>query len=461
MNSTLISELAAIVGRDGLLHSKRDLLAYEYDATHMRSLPDVVVLPTSTEEVSAVVKLAARNNVPVTARGAGTNLSGGTIAKNGGIVLALTRMNRILSIDVANHRAIVQPGVINLELQNALAEFGFLYAPDPASQKVSTLGGNAGEDAGGPHCLKYGVTSNHVLGLEVVLADGEIVTVGGSVEDLPAYDLTGLLVGSEGTLAVVTSMTLRIMRVTETVKTMLGIFNTLEECGNAVSTMIARGIVPAALEIMDKPVIKAVEDSSHAGYPLDAETVLIIELDGLADGVEEQARQAVEICHETGVREMRVAANTAERDALWAARRGAFGAVARIRPSFSVQDGTVPRSKLPAMLRRVLEIGKKYDILIGNVAHAGDGNLHPLFMYDERNRDEIERVEKAGKEMLASCVDLGGTLTGEHGVGLEKQDSMPLLFTPVELGVMHKIKSALDPRGQLNPGKIFPSRAES
>ena len=455
----VIRELRSLVGPDGVLTSPRDLLAYEYDATVERALPDAVVFPYSTAQVSAVVRLARREGIPIVPRGAGTNLSGGTLSVRGGIVLEFSRMNRILAIDTANQRAVVEPGVVNLDLQNALAPLGFYYAPDPASQKISTMGGNVGEDSGGPHCLKYGVTGNHVLGLEVVLASGDVVHVGSAVEDPSGYDLTGLLVGSEGTLGIVTKITVRIMRLPEAVKTLLAVYERLEDVGQTVSDIIAAGIIPATLEIMDRPVIKAVEDSVHAGYPLDAEAVLLIEVDGLADGLERQADEIVAICRRNNVRDVRVAKTAAERDLLWLGRRGAFGAVARVRPSYLVQDGTVPRTRLPAILREVVEIAAKHRVMVGNVAHAGDGNLHPLFMYDPKDKDESARVHAAGAEILAACVAAGGTLSGEHGIGLEKQKMMPLRFGPVELACMASVKQACDPEGLLNPGKVLPPDA--
>ena len=454
----LIDELARIVGKEDVFASRRDLLVYEYDSTPEVFEPEVVVFPSNAAEAAAVVKLAIREGLTVVPRGAGTNLSGGSLALKGGIVLGMARMNRVLEIDTANERAVVEPGVVNLDLQNLLAPMGYLYAPDPASQKVSTMGGNIGENSGGPHCLKYGVTTNHVYGLEVVLPSGEIVHTGGPVEDNPGYDLTGLLVASEGTLGIVTAMTLRLMRVPESIKTMLAIFETLEDAGNAVSDIIADGIIPATLEIMDRTVVEAVEASVKAGYPLDAEGVLIIELDGLKDGQERQADRIVELCKRNNVREVRVAKDEAERNQLWAGRRGAFGAIARISPSYSVQDGTVPRTRLAETLREVVKIADKHRVRVGNVAHAGDGNLHPLIMFNPRDPEEIERVHAAGKEILKLCVEMGGTLTGEHGIGIEKQDSMHLLFGDSELEAMERIKRAFDPHDMLNPGKILPRR---
>lgn len=456
MRPALLQQLKQIVGPEGVLTRDRDLMAYEYDATVEKFLPEAVVFASSTQEVAAVLRLTYQNKVPVVPRGAGTNLSGGTLPVKGGIVLELSRMTRVLTIDTANQRAVVEPGVINLDLQNLLAPLGFTYAPDPASQKVSTMGGNVGEDSGGPHCLKYGVTSNHIVGLEVVLPNGEVIHTGGAVEDSPGYDLTGLLVGSEGTLGVVTKITVRIIRLPETIKTLLGVYDRLEDVGQTVSDIIAAGIIPATLELMDRPVINAVEDSVQAGYPRDAEAVLLIEVDGVGDGLERQADLIVELCQKNKVREVRVAKSAAERDALWAGRRGAFGAVARVRPSYLVQDGTVPRTELAAILRKVLEISAAHNVTVGNVAHAGDGNLHPLFMYDPKDKDEARRVHEAGAEILKACVDVQGTLSGEHGIGLEKQKMMPWRFGPTEMDVMAKVKQVWDPADLLNPGKILP-----
>ena len=448
--------LAKVVGREDVLASPPDLIAYSYDATGKRSLPDVVVFPDSTAEVSAIMKIAHRERVPVVARGAGTNLTGGTVASQGGIVLELSRLNRILDIDTARHRAVVEPGVVNLDLQNALQPLGFMYAPDPASQKSCTLGGNAAEDAGGPRCLKYGVTSNHICELELALADGQVVQVGSSNDDSYGYDLLGPVVGSEGTLGVITKLVLRIMRLPESFQTMLAIFETLEDAGQAVSDITAAGIVPGALELLDNPVVQAVEASFHAGYPLDAEALLLIELDGLKEGLKGQGQRIVEICNANNAREVKLARTAAESEALWQGRRGAFGAVARVRPAYVVQDATVPRNKLVPMLREVSKIAKKYELLIGNVAHLGDGNLHPLLMYDNRDPEESQRAVKAGKEILAACVDLEGTISGEHGIGLEKQDSMTLMFSPSEIELMRRVKDVFDPEEILNPGKITP-----
>ncbi|MGI5835411.1 MAG: FAD-binding oxidoreductase [Chloroflexota bacterium] len=452
----LIEELACIVGKEDVLSSRRDLLVYEYDATPDVSMPEVVVFPRDATEVSAVMRLAHREGMAVTPRGAGTNLSGGTVPLQGGIVVVLTRMNRVLEIDVASQRAVLEPGVINLELQGMLAPLGYLFAPDPSSQKVTTLGGNVGENAGGPHCFKYGITTNHVYGLEVVLADGEIVHTGGTVEDCPGYDLTGLLVGSEGTLGVVTSAIVRLERAPEAVKTMLAIFDTLEDCGNSVSDTIAAGIIPATLEIMDKPLIAEVEAATKVGFPLDAEAVLLIELDGLKDELERQSEQMVEICRRNHVRSIQVARDDAERDQLWLGRRVAYSAWVKLSMGSAVHDTTVPRTKLAETLRRIRTIADEHRIKLCTAAHAGDGNLHPLVVYDPRDEDELERVQRANREIVALCVEMGGTLSGEHGIGIEKRDYMPMLFDDDELGHMRQIKRLFDPDDIMNPGKLLP-----
>jgi len=455
----LISKLKEIVDEEYVLSSAMDLVLYGYDASLEKGKPDVVVLPKSTEEVAEVVKLAHKHKIPVIPRGAGTNLSGGTIPTKGGIVIHFSRMNGILEIDIPNRTVIVQPGVITLDLQTLLLTKGFVYAPDPASQKTSTLGGNFGENAGGPHCLKYGVTTNHVLGAEVVLNDGTVIWTGGKSQDNPGYDLTGLLVGSEGTLAIVTKILLKIIRAPEAVKTMLAIYDSIEDAGNTVSAIIAEGIIPATLEMMDNMVIQAVEDSVQAGYPRDAAAVLIIELDGMSDGMERQAAKILEICNRHKVKEIKLAKSDTERAELWAGRKGAFGAVSRLRPSYMVCDGTVPRTKLPEVLSKVLEIGKKYDLPIGNVFHAGDGNLHPLILFDERNKEETSRVHKAASEILKVCADVGGTISGEHGIGLEKLKEMLFIFSEKDIEMMRHIKQAFDPDNMWNPGKVIPETA--
>jgi len=454
----LVEEIAKIVGKENVLSSDTDLLLYGYDASLFRGKPDCIVLPNSTEEVSKIVQFAHENGIHVIGRGSGTNLSGGTIPTQGGIVIHFSRMNRILEIDLENQRAVVEPGVFTLVLKNQLSRYGYVYQPDPASEKVSTFGGNFGENSGGPHCLKYGVTTNHILGAEVVLYDGSVIPVGGKSVDNPGYDLTGVLVGSEGTLGIATKLILRIMPKPESVKTMLAIYNSLEDAGRTVSAIIADGIVPATLEMLDRLTIKAVEESIHAGFPLDAEAVLLIELDGLKDGMERLAERIMEICKKCNAREVKAANTEAERTQLWAGRKGAFGAVARLRPNYLVCDGTVPRTKLPEVLTKVMEVGRRYDLAIANVFHAGDGNLHPLILFDERNAEELKKVHLAGSEILKICADAGGTISGEHGIGTEKKKEMFFVFNPRDLDAMKRVKKAFDPEEVYNPGKVLPEQ---
>ncbi len=456
LEENILDQLRAIVGEESVLTTPEDLLLYEYDASLDMARPEAIVLPGSAEEVAAVVKSCNRQEIPFTARGAGTNLSGGSVPCRGGLVIVTTRLKRIVEIDIPNQRAIVEPGLSNLDLQKALARHGYLYAPDPASQKVSTLGGNVGENSGGPHCLKYGVTTNHVLGLEVVLPDGEIVQLGGVAPDTPGYDLVGLQVGAEGTLGIVTKVMVRIMPQPEAIKTVLVIFDDLETAGRAVSAIVATGIIPAALEMMDKIIIQAVEAKMKAGYPLDAEVVLIIELDGLKDDLERVAGEIMDICWAVGAHEVKAARTQAERDQLWAGRRGAFGAVGSVRPNYLVCDGTVPRTELPQVLRRVADIGRKYGLAIANVFHAGDGNLHPLILFDARHEGEEEKVRQAGAEILAACAEAGGTISGEHGIGLEKISALDLIFSPQDIEAMRRVKEVFDPQNLCNPGKILP-----
>ena len=452
----VVRELSDLLGARYVLHTSYDLMLYEYDASIDHSTPDIVVLPATTEEVAAIVKIAARHNVPVVPRGAGTGLSGGAIPIYGGIVIAFARMNRILEIDYDNLRVVVQPGLVNLHLSNALNPQGFYYVPDPSSQRSCTIGGNVGENAGGPHTLIYGVTTNHVLGLEIVTAEGNVVQVGGWTCDTPGYDLTGLLIGSEGTLCIVTKIIVRMVHVPEAVKTMVAIFDTMDDASNTVSEIIASGVIPAAIEMMDELILQAVEADTHAGYPLDAAAVLLMEAEGLSEAVAEQVDKIVSICNKHYARSVRIAADETERQLFWAGRKNAFGAVGRISPEFYVQDGVVPRTRLPYVLRRVGEICASYGLKVGNVFHAGDGNLHPLILFDSQIPGEVERVRKAGHEILAVCAEVGGTITGEHGVGIEKQEEMALIFSEVDLRVMQQVREAWNPQQLLNPGKLFP-----
>ena len=449
--------LQRIVGKENVLWKDVDLAVYSYDAGLAKGRAGFVAFVDNGDHVAQIVSFLCKEGISYVARGSGTNLTGGTIPMDGGVVIEFSRMNRILEIDIENERVVVEPGIYNLTVQNALAEKGYYYAPDPASQKASSMGGNLGENAGGPHCLKYGVTSNHVLGAEVVLPNGEKTWIGGKSLDQPGPDLLGLLVGSEGTLGIVTKMVCRIMRSPERVLTMLCIYSSIEAAGQTVSDIIAEGIIPATLEIMDNLVIRAVEASVHAGYPLDAEAVLLIELDGLTDGMDEQMKRIAEICEKDGAVSHRLAKDANERNILWAGRRGAFGAVARLRPAYLVCDGTVPRTQLPKALSEVKKISEKYRVPIGNVFHAGDGNLHPLILFDDRDADELARVHKAGSEILKVCADLGGTISGEHGIGTEKLREMSLVFKDGDIRMMRGIRQAVDRKGLCNPGKVLPA----
>jgi glycolate oxidase subunit GlcD len=455
----LTRSLRRIVGPHACRDDPASLAAYAYDSSLQTATPELVVFPRTTNEVAQIVRLFHREKAPYVARGAGTNLSGGSVPLGGGAVIVLAGMKRIVEIDPRNLRARVEPGITNMAFQEALAAHGFFFAPDPASQRVSTIGGNVAENSGGPHCLKYGVTTNHILGLRVVAPDGEIVDLGADSFDGPAYDLMGLFVGSEGTLGIATEITCRILPLPEAVSTMLAIFGSTDEASQAVSDIIAAGIVPATLEMMDNLIIRAVEASLQAGYPLDAGAVLIIDIDGLSEGLEGMASEIEAICRRNGVREMRTATDTRERERLWAGRRGAFGAVMRLFKNYSVSDGTVPRARLPEALRRIAEIGRAHDLQIGNVFHAGDGNLHPLIFFDSADAEQMERVHHAAAAILAVCTEAGGTITGEHGVGAEKIYAMPLVFGPGEIDLMRGVKRALDPAGLCNPKKILPESA--
>ncbi|MGD8500617.1 MAG: FAD-linked oxidase C-terminal domain-containing protein [Phycisphaerales bacterium] len=458
---SIIKDLTRIIGKENILADLKDLLAYSYDATMRQEMPDVIVFPRSTEQVSAIMKLAHREKIPVVPRGAGTNLSGGTIPLKGGIILEISRMNRILEINTADRRAVVESGVVNLDLQNALAPLGYFYPPDPASQKSSTMGGNIGENAGGPMCLRYGVTSKYVYGMEIVLADGEVINIGDYVEDFPGYDLRGLFIGSEGMLGVATKLILHIIPKPEASKTMLAIFDHLEDCGQTVSDIIGAGIVPEAMELLDPTMCWAIEQGVKAGYPTDAAGILLIEVAGLANTLEKQVQEISQFCQKNKVREVRIAQTSAERAAIWAGRRGAFGSVARICPPYIVCDGTVPRDKLPAALHKMGEISEKYKVLIVNVAHAGDGNLHPLILFDVNKPEEQKAAKKAGEDILDTCIAMGGTITGEHGIGLEKIGAMRHIFDPADINAMRKVKDIFDPDDILNPGKMFPPETEA
>ena len=455
--ANLLRELGRMVGRRRVLSSPADLLLYTFDSSIYRGQPRAVVLPETTEEVVRIVKLANRLGLPFIARGAGTNLSGGTAPTGGELVISLTRMNRILKIDPPNQRALVQPGVVNLDLQDALAAYGYTFCPDPASQKVSTLGGNVAENAGGPRCLKYGVTTNHVVGLELVLPDGDLTWVGGEVEGAPGYDLTGLVVGSEGTVGIATTIAVRIVPLPEAAKTLLATFDSLEAAGEAVSAIIAAGIIPAALDILDLPTIQAIQASYNIDYPQDAAAVLLIDLDGLRDVLDRQAQHCADCCRRARATEIRVSVSDAERESLWLGRRSAFGASARLGPSFLVSDGTVPRTRLPEVLKKVGEIGERFQVRIGNILHAGDGNLHPNIFFSADDPEERRRAIEASHEILKVCVAAGGTISGEHGIGLEKIPVLSLVFSQADLAAMRRVKEVFDPRGLANPGKLLPA----
>ena len=454
---SLAGRLRAALGSDSVFAATEDTIMYEYDYGLDRSLPDLVALPRSTSDVVLLVREAAAAGVPIVARGAGTGISGGAVPAQGGLVISMARMNRVLEIDHANRCAVVQPGVINLDLSKIAEPYGLFFAPDPSSQKASTIGGNIANNAGGPHCLSLGCTVNHILGLEVVLHDSSLIRLGGRVADSPGLDLTGLMVGSEGTLGVVTEATVRLLPIPEAVRTTLAIFASVEAASEAVSNLIARGVVPSALEMMDKLALSAIEAAFHAGYPPDAGAVLLVEVDGIVEQVEAQANVVDEVCRAAGAMEIRLAASESERAALWAARKGAASAMGRIAPNYYLHDAVVPRTLLPAILAHVVEIGQRYDLPIANLFHAGDGNLHPMILFDVREPGVLERVMAAGREILTRCVEVGGSITGEHGVGMEKKNFMPLIFSAEDLAVMASVRSAVDASGLLNPAKVLPT----
>jgi glycolate oxidase len=458
MDRRLIDALSDIVGRDALFTAPDQCLVYECDMlVYYKGAPDVVVLPASTAEVAAVVRACLDAGVPIVPRGSGTGLIGGAMAARGGVMIGVNRMDRILEVDLANRYAVVQPGVINLSLTRAVEGRGYFFAPDPSSQMVSSIGGNAATNAGGPHALKYGGAVHHVLGLEVVTGRGETISFGGPVQECPGYDLTGVIVGSEGTLGVITKVVVRLTRAGEAVKTALATFASIEIASAAVSAIIADGIIPAALEALDEPVIRAVEAGIKAGYPVDAKAVLLIELDGPAAEVEVQAQTVARICREQGALTMRVARDDAERALLWKGRKEAAGAFGRITHNYVLQDAVVPRSRLPEVMAEVQAIARRHGLLVANVFHAGDGNLHPMIAYDERIPGQFESALQASEAMLDACIAAGGTVTGEHGVGLDKAEKLVLLFTPEDLAAMAAVRRVFDPKGLMNPGKVFPT----
>jgi len=456
VSSRLLRDLKKLLGFEGILDRSEDLLLYEYDGSVEVARPDCVVFPRTSAHVQRIVQLANRYDVPLVGRGAGTGLSGGALARHGGIVVSFARMNRILSIDLENRRATVQPGVVNADLSASVAHAGLHFAPDPSSQKACTIGGNVSENSGGPHTLAYGVTVNHVLALEVVFPTGELAKLGSAALDPPGYDLAGLFVGSEGTLGLITEITVKLTPLAEAVKTILAVYDSVDDATETVAEMTARGITPAACEMMDGWTIRAVEDYVHAGFPTDACAILLIEVDGLVEDVEDEAQEIVDNCRLHHSREVRIARTAQERDLLWKGRKNAFGAAGRLASSYYTQDGVIPRTKLPATLRRIAEISKQYDLQIGNVFHAGDGNLHPIILFDERNERQVRDTIRAADAIIEFCVEMGGSITGEHGVGMEKDRLMPLVFTEQDLELMRRVRHVFNPDGLLNPGKVLP-----
>ena len=455
---TLINNLTAIVGQDAVLSRPDQLLVYECDGLpHHKYRPRAVVFPGSTEQTSAVMRELASAGVPFTPRGAGTGLSGGALALNSGVVIEMARMRKILRIDPDNRIAVVQPGVVNLQVSRAVAPYGLYYVPDPSSQPTCTIGGNIAESAGGIHCLKYGTTTDHVLGCKVVLSGGEVVELGGFGAEDYGYDLLGTFIGSEGTFGIATEATLRLVQIPPAVRTLLAEFAEVDDASHAVSAIIAAGVMPAALEMMDREIIRAVEASVFAaGLPPDAGAALLIELDGIEAGLDGEADRVTNICMEYGARNCRLARDENERKKLWAARKGAFGAIGRISPDSMIQDAVVPRSRLPEVLGAAYEIAARNKLRIANVFHAGDGNLHPLICFDSRSPEEVQRVKEAGRELMQVCVNAGGTITGEHGVGLDKRELLPLVFSDSDMEAMLSVRAAFDPLGLCNPGKVIP-----
>ncbi len=458
LSPDFLRELERIVGAKGLVATPEGRLTYECDMhTFYKGAPDVVVLPERTEQVAKIVRLCRREHVALVPRGSGTGLIGGAMAPVGGVMVSMTRMNRILELDFPNRCATVQPGLINLWLSQATREHGYYFAPDPSSQMVSSIGGNASTNAGGPHCLKYGITVNHVLGLELVSGAGEILRVGGKVHDHPGYDLTGALVGGEGTLGLVTAVTVRLLHVPEGVKTLLASFSSIDDASETVSTIVGAGIIPAALEMIDEVVVRAIEEGIGAGYPKGAAAVLLIELDGPLEEIDAQSARIVEMCRSHAALEIRVAKDEAERALLWKGRKEAAGVFGRISATWLLQDAVVPRSRLPQIMREVQAIAARQRLVIANVFHAGDGNLHPLILYDDRVPGELERAKEANDQLLRACLAMGGSVTGEHGVGLDKAPNMPLQFADADLAFMARFRRVLDPDGIMNPGKLLPS----
>ena len=457
LNGALLRELRRIVGNQHVLVAPEDVIVYEQDGSILQAMPEVVVLPGSIDEVREVVRAARAAGVPIVPRGSGTGLAGGAVPAGGGVIVSLARLNHLLEVDLRGRTAVVEPGAINLEVTKGVAPQGFFYAPDPSSQAVCSVGGNLANNSGGPHTLAYGVTTNHALGVEVVLHDGNPLWLGGRVPDVPGYDLCGVFVGSEGTLGIVVQGIIRLMRARESVRTLLAVFDRMDDATRVVVDVTGAGIVPAALEMMDQTTIEAVERGAPAGFPRDAEAVLLVEVEGLREYTERAQREIQEICRRGGAREVRVARSEQERTALWKGRKGAFGALGTLAPNYYVMDGVVPRSRLPETIRKVAEIARSFGVRIANVFHAGDGNLHPNILFDMRTPGELARVIEAGAAILKACVEVGGSLTGEHGIGLEKTAYMRWVFSEADLDAMARVRRAFDPGAGFNPGKVFPS----
>jgi glycolate oxidase subunit GlcD len=460
VKTEILNKLREILGRPAVIDDDTQLLVYECDAlTLFKNKPDVVVFPETTEHVARIVRLANEYRIPFLPRGAGTGLSGGALAVEGGIVIELQRMNRVLSIDADNGIAVVQPGVVNVHISQAVAPHGLYYAPDPSSQMACSIGGNVAENAGGPHCLKYGMTTNHILAIEAVTSKGDIIRLGNAAGEPVGIDLLGSIVGSEGTFVIVTEITVRLLKKPQAVKTLLAAFHSIEDCSQTVSDVIAAGIVPSALEFVDAKTIEAVEASVYrAGYPRDAAAALLIEVDGFRDGLEEMSEAIVGICRRNNSHDVRVAGNDEERAKLWLGRKGAFGAMGRISPDMITMDAVIPRTRLPEVLSEISRISERYGLPVANVFHAGDGNLHPLILFDGRREDHVRKIHQMGEEIVRLCVAVGGALSGEHGIGFEKKEFMDLVFTESDLETMMRVKGVFNPDGLLNPSKIFPNR---
>ena len=456
ISQSLEKKIIDIVGKDFVFIDKQDMVVYESDGTHDKGMPDFVVLPGTTEEVSKLVVLANEFQIPIIARGSGTGLSGGAVPIHGGLVISLNRMNSIVDIDVNSSTATVEAGVINLEISNKASEYGLFYAPDPSSQQACSIGGNIAENSGGPHCLAYGVTTNHVLAIEVVLPDGEITWFGDLNKEMPGVDFRGLFIGSEGTFGICTKVVVKLLQKPQDVKTMMIAFSSIQDAANATTAIIGAGIIPAAIEMMDKTASDAAEEGTNAGIPKDSDTVLLIEIEGFESDINDQEKLISSVIYEFNPIDIKIAKNDQQRDLFWKARKGVLGALGRIAPNYFLVDGTVPRTKLSAVLSEVSILAKKYNLIVANVLHAGDGNLHPCIIFDQQIPGDTEKALKLGGDILKVCVDNGGVLSGEHGIGYEKRDYMPLLFSDTDLNNMKMLKNTFDPEGLFNPGKIFP-----